>query len=1126
MLRRPIFWVIFAALSFAAAVFTLRNFSAAFPLVAIDLQMDRAQALRLARSLAEERKWPSAGFDQAAAFSADQEVQNFIELEGGGKPELGRILKDKVFAPYTWRVRFFKEGDAHETFVQFTPEGEPYGFRVKLPDGEKGESIPVEDARRVAEETARNDWKIDFSRYQLAETSRDVRQGGRTDHTFVYERQDQRVGEGRYRLRLVTGGASLTELTHFVQIPEAFSRRYEQMRSANDAINAGASIAVFGLYILGFCGVGLFFMIRQHRVVWRQAILWAILISLLMGLQQLNSWPLVWMNYDTAVPASGFAIRQVMTAVGVFAALSILLTVSFTAAETLSRRAFPHHIQMWKLWSRPVAASPPVLGQTLTGYLLVAPFFAYEIVLYFFAQGRLGWWTPSDTLVNPDMFANYLPSLSAISLAAQAGFWEECLFRAAPLAAAALIGDRFGRRRAFIVGAMILQALVFAAGHAGYANQPPYARVVELIIPSFAFGILYLAFGLLPGIVLHFAYDTVWMALPLFVSTSSRAYLEQAIVVLAVLIPVWVLIVNRMRAGASTQVPNDALNGAWKPPASETPRAGPQVALPAITIPNYAFRVVPALGLAALVVWLLASSFRADAPAVGIGRSEAVQQARQTLAQQGIQLDSSWTTLSYVLGQPGDINRFVWQTAGRDVYQKLLGTYVTPPSWIIRFARFKGDVAERAEQYQVYVDGSGRVFRVDHDLPEARAGKSLTEDEARTIATGTLRQAQAPSGTTQINEHEVFSEISAQASKRPARTDWTFVFKDTRDMGLPQGEPRVSVEINGDQVSDITRYVYIPEDWSRNERARRNLPNILGIVCTIVLISIVTAGAVLGAVYWSRRRPFSTRAFLSVFVAGFLLNTANILNSLPSLASQASTAQSLELQTGIVIATSILFAIFTAAGLGLAAGLAWGSGSSPASANDEVESHNRLPARKNLVLGVSLGLTIAAAAALARSVWPSLSPDWGTLSPASAFIPFVAAALSPVLLFLTQTIILLTVLYVFDRRRSGAAGWILTGILLTGSSFIDTIPSWLITGVVTGAALLMAYLLVFRHQRRALPIAVAAMVILSTILDGAQHMYPAALAGSLTGAVLVAASAWIWIRGTMKDTLAESHPAS
>ena len=99
------------------------------------------------------------------------------------------------------------------------------------------------------------------------------------------------------------------------------------------------------------------------------------------------------------------------------------------------------------------------MAQTVAGYLLVAPFFAYEIVLYFFAQEKLGWWTPSDTLLNPDMFANYVPSLSAVAQAAQAGFWEECLFRAAPLATAALIGDRFGKRRAFLGGAMITFAV-------------------------------------------------------------------------------------------------------------------------------------------------------------------------------------------------------------------------------------------------------------------------------------------------------------------------------------------------------------------------------------------------------------------------------------------------------------------------------------------------------------------------------------------------------------------------------------------------------------------------------------------------------------------------------------------
>jgi hypothetical protein len=1097
MLRRPGFWALFAALSIAAAIFTFRNFSTAFPLVAIDLQMDRAQALQAARSLVDKNAWPARDFDQAAEFSADQEVQNFIELEGGGKPELRRIVQEKMFAPYTWRVRHFKEGDAHETLVRFTPEGAPYGFVVKLPDQEKGENKPVEEARRIAEETASGDWKIDFSAYQLVESSRDLRPGGRADHTFVYERQNARIRDGRYRLRLVVGGDKLTELTHFVQIPEAFSRRYEQLRSANDAINAASSVAVFGLYIAGFCGVGLFFMIRQRWILWRQATLWGVFIALLMGLQQLNSWPLLWMNYDTAVSASGFALRQVMTGLGIFGAFGVLLTVSFMAAETLSRRAFPHHAQLWKVWSRPLSASREIFGQTLTGYLLVAPFFAYEIILYFFAQGTLGWWSPSDTLVNPDMFANYLPSLSAISQAAQAGFWEECLFRAAPLATAALIGDKLGKRRAFIAGAMILQALVFGSGHAGYANQPAYARVVELILPSFAFGALYLLFGLLPGIVLHFAYDTVWIALPLFVSSSGRAHIEQAIVLLAVLIPLWIVIVNRIRVGAWSTVPDEARNEAWKPrEVQETPQVVLEPTLPSTSISPFVSRALPILGLASLIVWLFASSFRTDAPPIRIGRTEAEKQARQALTRQGVELDSSWKVLSHVEGQPGEINRFVWQTAGRDRYQKLLGVYVTPPSWVVRFARFQGDVAERAEEYEVYIRGNGGDFRTSHSLAEATPGKSLNEAEARSLAIASLL------------EPDNFKEISAQAEKRPERTDWTFVFKDTRDYGLPQGEARMSIEIAGDQISDRARFVYVPEDWSRNERARRNQPVILGAVCTIAIITIVVAGAIIGAIHWSRKRPFSSRTFLTVFGIVFLVGVVNVVNSWPVFAAQASTTQPLELQTGIFVATSILVAMFTAAGLGLVAGLVRG----------DLKSRGSLPVEKRLVLGIAAGLIMAGAGALARHVVPSTSPLWGNLAPASTFLPFVSSAIGPVSVFFTQTLILLTVLYGLQQRVRGSAVWIFVGIALAGLSPIETITSWLIVGVATGILFMIAYRLVFRHEPQILLITTATMVILAVIRDGSQRMYPSALYASLAGAVLVGITGWTWFRSTMKQT--------
>ena len=1101
MLRRPVFWIVFVVISAAAAVFTFRNFSTAFPLVSIDLKMDRADALRSARALAEKNAWPPAGFDQAADFNGNQEAQNFIELEGGGKQELGRIVKEKIFALYTWRIRHFKEGDPHETLIRFTPDGTPAGFFVRLPDQEPGATKAAEEAQQIAETTAARDWKVDFSRYRLIESSKDVKPGGRTDHTFVYERQDEHVGEGHYRLRLIVGGDKLTELTPFVQVPEAFSRRYEQMRSANDAIGAVSQIAVFGLYLLGFCGIGLFFMIRQHWVLWRQPVLWGLFLALLLGLQQLNQWPLLWMGYDTAVPASGFAIRQLLGAAATFGGFAVLLTISFMAAESLSRRAFPHHVQFWKVWSPPIAASKTVLGETLTGYLLVAPFFAYEIVLYFFAQERLGWWTPSDMLLNPDMFANYVPSLSAIAQAAQAGFWEESLFRAVPLACAALIGDKIGKRRPLIAFAMIFQAVIFASGHAPYANQPSYARVVELIIPALAFGWLYLSFGLLPGIVLHFSYDTAWMSLPLFVSSTGRAHIEQAIVVLLVLTPLWVVLINRIRLGRSTEVPAEDFNGAWKP--REIPETHNEpIAFPEQTVISPAIlRALPVAGIIGLLVWVFATTFHTDAPPIRLTRGEAEQKAVQALSDRGIKLDSSWTTLSHVEGQPGEQNRFVWQTAGKDVYEKLLGVYVTPPHWLVRFARFQGDVAERAEEYQVLVDGSGRVFRIAHDLPEARPGKNLNQDEARAVALRALGEAQARQRAASEDETPL-QEISAEASKKPARTDWTFVFKDPGNYGLKQGEPRVSVEIDGDEIADTARYVYVPEEWSRNERRERNLPGIFSIICTVILVALVLASTIVGIVHWSRHREFSSRVFSSIFALLFVAGLINALNNWPVQASQASTAQPLGLTAAEVISASLIFGLAIAAGLALAAGFLAAR-----------RNYLRLNSvRNHLIAGASLGLVFLGIGALARHAVPASSPSWGTMGTASAYIPALMMALSPLTGFFVQSILLLTVMRVLVRRPRALGFLIVVGLAVAGTGFIETIPSWLIMGFTTGIVLMLAYLLVFRHQPMLVVPSTAVVVAFTTLRDGIQRPYPSATAGSAAAAVLVLLIAWAWYR--------------
>src|SRR5262245_3926014 len=225
MFRKPLFWIALTALSAGAIYFAARFFSRAFPIVALDLQMDRETALGKAKQLEARFHFGPDGFRQAASFAGDQSVQNFVELEAGGTEPFKKMTADGLYHAYKWTVRHFKPGETRETRIRFTPRGDPYGFVVKLPENEPGATLEADSARTIADQSASNEWGIDLGKYQLEEKSQEVRPGGRVDHTFVYERTDARIGEGRYRLRLVVGGDKLTELTHFVKVPEAFSRR-------------------------------------------------------------------------------------------------------------------------------------------------------------------------------------------------------------------------------------------------------------------------------------------------------------------------------------------------------------------------------------------------------------------------------------------------------------------------------------------------------------------------------------------------------------------------------------------------------------------------------------------------------------------------------------------------------------------------------------------------------------------------------------------------------------------------------------------------------------------------------------------------------------------------------------
>ncbi len=1103
MTRKPVFWVVSALIFIGSVIFTLKFFPSAYPIVNLDLKMNREAALKSARDLAEQFNWGPEKFKQAATFGVDTEVQNYVELETGGPESFAKMLKQGLYFPYTWSVRHFRENETNETLVRFTPSGQPYGFIEKLPEEAPGPGLNSQSALKIAETEAVVKWGINLTSYKLVEKSQEIRPGKRIDHTFVYERPDVQIGQGLYRLRLVVSGDKLTELTHFVKIPEAFMRHYQEMRSANETIANLAMVAAAILYIIGGCIVGLFLLLKQRWVLWRKAVFWGFFIAFLLVLVQINYMPLAWMDYDTALSAQGFLLQQVVQMLVTFIGMGLLLTLSFMTAESLTRKAFPNHIQFWKLWSTNTANSPAVLGRTVGGYLAVGLFFVLDVVFYFFVTKVLGWWTPSESLFEPDILATYFPWLTSIAYSLQAGFWEECLFRAIPIAGAALIGQRLGHRRAWIIGAFFVQALVFGSGHANYPQQPAYARIVELIIPSIGWGLIYIYFGLLPAIILHFTVDVVYFSIPLFVSSAPGIWVDRAMVIVLTFIPLFIIVYKRIRAKQWQTVPEENYNRSWKPPQKvmSVTSGNKSEKRPPLSLKKC--RVVLIGGVLGLAVWFLASSFNNIAPSLTMSRTDAEKLARTTMDNHGIALSDSWQLLSAVEAPMGEDDRFIWQNEGEEKYQELLGSFVPIPAWRLRFVQFEGDVAERAEEFQILTAQPEEIIRFLHILPESRPGADLTEESARRIAYSFLAEK------FQLDASKL-KEVSAEPSKLPEREDWLFTFADTLNHPLKEGEARIAVKISGDEVTDVYRYIHVPEEWERQERNRNNLTRIVQIFVILVIFALFVAGVIGASIQWSRKH-FSVSVFLIFMILSFVIGLINLVNRWPATIAQFSTAEPLMNQKLIAIIFPIVGLIFLSAAIALIIGFvtAWKT--------KQTQSQGTV---MTIGTGFALGIIIASLSAVI-SMWfkPSLEPLWADYKALSSFIPILKDGIGSITSYILGATILMLIITSIDRFSNG---WTkrkaVFGILLVLMIFVisgntkENLSFWFISGLTSGIFYLLAYLFVLRFNIALIPLTVGAGAMLDALRQGLMHAYPTAVPGAVLAIILIGVLSVFWYK--------------
>jgi membrane protease YdiL (CAAX protease family) len=901
----------------------------------------------------------------------------------------------------------------------------------------------------------------------------------------VYQRNDISIGkEGEYRLELIVSGNKLTNVEHYVKVPETFDRKYEEMRSFNNTIAQFANYGLFIFYVLGGIIVGLFVLNRERWLLWKTAIYWALFVSILTVISGLNYMPLSWLGYDTAVSPQNFIMQMLVPSLIGGIIDFILLLLSFVAAESLTRKAFPNHLQFWRLWKNNNASSYEVIGQTIGGYLLIGLDLIFVVSFYMITANYFGWWVPSSTLFSPDMIATPFPWLSAVGMSLHAGFWEECLFRAVPIAGAVLISKKYGNRTGWLVFAMILQAVIFAAAHANYPSYPSYSRLVELIIPSLFWGFIYIRFGLLPVIISHFGYDVVWFSLPLFASTSNDLFFDKLMVIGLTLIPVWVILKTWLKNRQINYIDKSELNSAFIPEKNIEKEDRDREFNKHLTInKNYKIMLYGLLVISILLIFEYRSKSNYVNLNLEVSRSEALILADEYLSNSNIILDDSWSVLSKF--HSGSINaedRFIWQVAGEEVYNDLIGSYLDNNLWNIRYVKFSGEVNDKTEEYSVLINSNGKLNQIRHKIPENRAGDSLSEDMARAIAVDCISN-QFNLGVSDIEE------ISFEPSNLSDRKDWTFIFSD-RTKILDSGDLRIEINIAGNEVVSSNRFVYIPEKWDRNDKNNMTTLGLIQMVCSFAFIFLIIYAASSSVAKWSKG-SFNLRIFKKIFLFFVFLGLVDLINSYPLLVSDFSSAQPFMNQVATNLISSLLYSLILSFMLSAI--------------------FSSISKKKSIIIHhftyieiVSVALIVIGFTYRAFNI-NDIIPLWiYGMDVVNTYIPFLKSLNNAILGYFNKVVIMLFIISLMDRTKyftnkkrglivilsSALFAFLFLGTYLGSNLGIDTIGAWISGSLWILMIFASLYLNQFIYNIAIVPLVVSIITGFNLLAVGNSNAYP------------------------------------
>jgi hypothetical protein len=913
--RVLLLWVI---AGIAGGLFAYKYYFRAFPEAAVNFQVSRGEALTKAKDFVASLGEDVGNYQSAIVFSVDDDSKTYLE-RNVGLEQANRLMSSELNIWY-WDVRFFRPQQEEEFRVRVSPAGQVVGYEHKIEEARAGPTLERAAAQYDAETFLENKLGIRSGWSLLPEEINSTKRTNRLDWSFTWEKQGFRAKDAPYRLRVALQGNKIGSSEEFLQVPDAWTRSYKQLRSTNQLYN-NIAIIPYMLLLGSAVWMGIAYW-RRGQTAWAGAFQLGAVVAALFFFMQLNQWQTFRAGYNTEQSYSSFVTNTVLQNLLLALATALTVTLVLPGAEPLYRAAQPNRLRLSKAFTWRGLQSKEFFTSSAVGLSLAAAHIGFIVAFYMFGS-KVGIWAPQDLNYSEAVNTSF-PWIAGVAIGLLASTSEEFLFR---LFAIPFV-ERLTKSR---VLAIILPAFSWSFLHSAYPQEPAYTRGVEVGLIGIVAGIVMLRWGILATLIWHYTVDASLVGLLLVRSNNLYFKLSGVIVGAAALAPLIFSGVAYLRRGQFEPV-DDLLNR-QDVPVAEIPESDVgDTPVAVASSRRYEVLSIPAIG--ALAVGLLMGGLlaaRVKQPSIGdylkltIDPRDAHARADQVLEQRGIDPKTYHPVVLLSNATDPITNEFLRERIGVAGANEIYKSKVPGALWSVRYFR-----DSQPEEFLVVLKPDGSLHSVHHTVAEEASGASLAKDEAVAKAEAYLRDEK------KIDLAQ-WALVESKSDKKPKRLDHTLVWQENRplDANAPPSQnatgnahARMELHVTGDEVNSFRTYVKIPDEWRRQQREETLPRTLLSAVLTFLMLGGLAITAVIvflknlksedaRSIPWRRIAVWGLwglAGYILIFIFGNRI--ATFLNAYQTEVPLKT------MLTGIAIG-SVLGAVVYFAGITLLFGMAW-----------------------------------------------------------------------------------------------------------------------------------------------------------------------------------------------------------